>query len=185
MKNFNRVQKKEYSINVKVILSELDFLMFIYILGQREEEISFTMKILYQRLSMIVEAIRTAFSFFHAFACYFLVVMVVSFVFLVYALVAQQQGSPDLQEQVVANWNSLYSHCHCDILQSGCLREQTVLSCIPRYIYLPTAYIPFHKYKPESTKGNQRNAADHQQLPRLPFSPAHLLSQRSYLYSFA
>lgn len=72
-----------------MILSELDFLMFIYILGQREEEISFTMKILYQRLLVIVEAIRTAFSFFHEFVCYFLVVMVVSFVFLVYALVAQ------------------------------------------------------------------------------------------------
>lgn len=76
-------------VNIKGILSELDFLMFIYTLGQREEEISFNMKFLYQRLWMI-EVKRTALSSFHAFGfLLFLVMMVVSFVFLDCALVAR------------------------------------------------------------------------------------------------
>lgn len=77
----------------------------------------------------MIEVIRTALSSFHAFGfLLFLVMMVVSFVFLDCALVARYQGSPDLQGQVVANWNSLSLHCCCDIFQSGSLREQTVVS---------------------------------------------------------
>lgn len=66
-----------------MILSKLEFLMCIYMLNQKEQEVSFNMKILYQRLWMIVEIIeeQLSVSFIHLFV-YFWWLMVMSFVFI-------------------------------------------------------------------------------------------------------
>lgn len=82
-KKILNIKQKKCFINIKVILSKLEFLMCIYMLNQKEQEVSFNMKILYQRLWMIVEIIeeQLSVSFIHLFV-YFWWLMVMSFVFI-------------------------------------------------------------------------------------------------------